>query len=66
MSRQTSHLLEAFDALPAEEKWILTVEFLRRSIPFDSGPLEDDETSRAADELFALLDAEERAPGARC
>ena len=27
--------------------------------PFDSGPLDDEETVRAADDLFALLDAEE-------
>jgi hypothetical protein len=52
MSNQTSQLLEAFEALPAEEKRIFTVEFLRRAIPFDSGPLEDEETARAADELL--------------
>ncbi len=28
-------------------------------IPFDSGPVEDEETAAAADQLFALLDAEE-------
>ncbi|MDP2996531.1 MAG: hypothetical protein Q8N47_03520 [Bryobacterales bacterium] len=36
-----------------------TVEFLRQPVPFDSGPLDDEETARAADEMFALLDAEE-------
>jgi hypothetical protein len=59
MSSQTCQLLEAFEALPAEEKRIFTAEFLRRTIPFDSGPLDDEETSSAADELFAALDAEE-------
>ncbi len=59
MSRQTSQLLEAFDALPTEEQRAFTAEFLRRAIPFDSGPLEDDETARAADEIFSMLDAEE-------
>ena len=59
MSRQTSQLLEAFESLPPEEKRIFTAEFLRRTIPFDSGPLDDVETGCAADELFALLDAEE-------
>jgi hypothetical protein len=59
MSRQTAHLLEAFEALPEEEKRIFTAEFLRRAIPFDSGPLDDQETAHAADELFALLDTEE-------
>lgn len=59
MGKQTSLLIEAFEALPAEEKRLFTVEFLRRAVPFDSGPLDDDETACAADELFALLDAEE-------
>ena len=65
MSKQTSELLEAFEALPEEEKRIFTVAFLRRAIPFDSGPLDDEETARAADELFAQLDAEENDSGSR-
>jgi len=59
MSGQTRQLLEAFDALPAEEKRVFTAEFLRKTIPFDSGPLDDQETAHAADSLFAMLDAEE-------
>ena len=59
MVRQTSQLLEAFDALPAEEQRLFTVEFFRRALPFDSGPLEDEETAGAADELFGALDTEE-------
>lgn len=59
MSRETSLLLEAFDALPTEEQRAFTVEFLRRAIPFDSGPLDDEETARAADAVFSLLDADE-------
>lgn len=59
MSRQTSQLLEAFDALPIEEQRAFTAEFLRRAIPLDSGPLDDEETARAADEIFRMLDAEE-------
>jgi hypothetical protein len=59
MSRQTLQLLEAFEELPEEEKRIFTAEFLRRAIPFDSGPLEDDETAHAASQLFAMLSAEE-------
>ena len=31
----------------------------RRVAPFDSGPLDDEETTLAADELFAFLEAEE-------
>jgi hypothetical protein len=52
---QAAQLLEAFEALPEEEKHIFTVEFLRRTVPFDSGVLEDVETAHAADELFAGL-----------
>jgi hypothetical protein len=59
MSSLTSQLLEAFDALPAEDKRTFTAELLRRVIPFDSGPLDDEETAQAADALFAMLDTEE-------
>lgn len=65
MSEQTAHLLEAFEALPEEEKKIFTVEFLRRAVPIDSGPLDDEETAQAADQLFAALDAEEDDAGTR-
>ena len=65
MSRQTSQLLDAFDALPEEEKRIFTVEFFRRAVPYDSGPLEDEETAHAADALFAALDAEKDDAGPR-
>ncbi len=59
MSRKTSQLLGAFDALSTEERRAFTAEFFRRAIPFDSGSLTDDETARAADEVFSMLDAEE-------
>jgi hypothetical protein len=59
MSAKTSQLLDEFEALPGEEKRALTVEFFRRAMPFESGPLEDEETARARDQLFAVLDAEE-------
>jgi len=65
MSRQTAQLLEAFEALPEEEKRTFTAEFLRRAIPFDSGALDDEETAHAADELFALLDTEENETSSR-
>jgi len=51
--------LDEFDALPEDEKRTFTAEFFRRAVPFDSGPLDDEETAHATDELFALLDAEE-------
>ena len=59
MSKQTAQLLEAFEALPEQEKRVFTVEFLRRAVPFDSGPLDDGETALAAGQLFGGLEAEE-------
>jgi hypothetical protein len=56
---KTAQILEAFEALSEVEKRVFTVEFLRRSVPFESGPLDDEETAQAADDLFAILDAEE-------
>lgn len=56
MSKQTAQLLEAFQALPEEERRIFTVEFLRRPAPFDSGPLDDEETGLAADQLLRGLE----------
>jgi hypothetical protein len=58
MSRQTLALLDEYEALPEDEKRAFTAEFLRRAIPFDSGPLDDDETANAADQLFAVFDDE--------
>ena len=59
MSKRTARLLEAFEALPEEEKRLCAVEVLRRAVPFDSGPLDDTETALAADQLFAAVEAEE-------
>ena len=58
MSGQTSKLLEAFEALSVEDKRVFTAEFLRRAVPYDSGPLEEEEIAQAADQLFAMFDAE--------
>jgi hypothetical protein len=65
MSNKTAELLEAFEALPDPEKRVFTVEFLRRSVPFDSGALDDEETFRAADELFSQMASEEHDAGSR-
>jgi hypothetical protein len=56
MSGQTAQLLEAFEALPEDEKRVFTVEFLRLAIPFDSSPLDDSETADAADQLLAGIE----------
>lgn len=65
MGSLAAELLEAFDSLPSEEKRIFTAEFFRKSLPFDSGPLDDSETANATDQLFAALDAEERDANSR-
>ena len=65
MSDRTAQLPDSFEALPQNEKRAFTAEFFRRVVPFDSGPLDDEETAHAADQLFALLDAEENEAGTR-
>jgi hypothetical protein len=59
MSRETQLLLEAFEHLPAKEKRAFTEEVLRRSLPFDSGPLADEEIGAASAALFESLGEED-------
>ena len=59
MSRETQALLDAFDHLPAEEKRAFTEAVLRRSLPFDSGPLADEEIGAASAALWHSLDNDE-------
>jgi hypothetical protein len=63
MSEQTVQLLGAFDALPSDEKQTFAVEIMRRAreLPFDSGPITDEEIGEAGKVVFALLDQEENA-----
>ena len=56
MSSQAARLLEAFEALPEDEKRVFTLELLRRAVQFDSGPLDDLEIADAADQLLASLE----------
>lgn len=65
MSHDTQALLEAFEHLPAEEKRAFTDEVLRRSLPFDSGPLTDEEIGTAANILWESLDEEDADPASR-
>jgi hypothetical protein len=65
MSRDTQGLLEAFEHLPAEEKRVFTEVLLRRSLPFDSGPLEDEEMDAASAALFESLEEKDAGPEAR-
>jgi hypothetical protein len=63
MSEQTAQLLDAFEALPSDDKQAFAVEIMRRTreLPFDSGPITDEEIGEAGKALFALLDQEENA-----
>ncbi len=56
MSVETVELLKTFESLPESEKRLFTAEFLRRVVPFDSGPLDDDEIGDAADQLMATIE----------
>jgi hypothetical protein len=63
MSSHAAELLEAFEALPPGDKQSFVVEVLRRTrkLPFDSGPITDEEIGEAGRSLFASLDQEENA-----
>ena len=67
MSKQTADLLEAFDALPIKDKQSFAMEILRRTreLPFDSGPIADEEIGEAGKALFGFLDQEENAARTR-
>ena len=58
MTRETQRLLEAFETLPSEERQAFAHEVLRRSLPFDSGPLTDDEVRGSAGRLIDFLDSD--------
>ena len=66
MSEQTAQLLHAFDALPSDDKQTFVAEIMRRAreLPFDSGPIADEEIGEAGKAVFALLDREENAAAA--
>ena len=67
MSKETVDLLEAFEALPINDKQAFAIEVLRRTreLPFDSGPLSDQEIGEAGKALFCYLDREENAADTR-
>ena len=65
LHNQAVEALEAFEHLPAEEKRVFAEEVLRRSLPFDSGPLADEEITAASAALFEFLDEEDADSTAR-
>ncbi|HKO03336.1 MAG TPA: hypothetical protein VJW51_01240 [Candidatus Acidoferrales bacterium] len=65
MSHETQVLLQAFEKLPPQEKRAFTEEVLRRSLPFDSGALAEQEIGAASSALFESLDKEDSGPASR-
>jgi hypothetical protein len=67
MSKQAVELLNAFEALPPNDKQAFAIEVLRRTreLPFDSGSVSDEEIGEAGRSLFAFLDQEENASAKR-
>ncbi len=67
MSKHSIELLDAFEALPQSDKQAFAIEVLRRTreLPFDSGPITDEEIGEAGRALFAYLDQEENATSKR-
>lgn len=65
MTHRTQALLEAFEHLPAEDKRAFAEEVLRRSLPFDSGPLADEDIGAASATLFKSLEKEDADPATR-
>jgi hypothetical protein len=67
MSKHAVQLLEAFEALPPSDKQAFAIEVLRRTrdLPFDSGPVTDEELGETGRSLFAFLDQEENASPTR-
>jgi hypothetical protein len=63
MSKYAAELLEAFEALPPADKQSFAIEVLRRTreLPFDSGPMPDEEIGETGRSLFGFLDQEENA-----
>ena len=59
MSRESQALLDAFEHLSAEEKSVLADEILRRLLPFESGPLADEEIDAAGAVLFESLEGDD-------
>ena len=59
MTRAARHLIETFDALPEDEKRVVTVEILRRTALEDQTSLDEAELVLAADQVFLDLDRRE-------
>ena len=67
MGTNAAHLLEVFETLPPSDKQAFAIEILRRTreVPFDSGPVTDEEIGETGRALLAFLDQEENAAKTR-
>jgi hypothetical protein len=67
MSKHAIELLEAFEELAPVDKQAFAIEVLRRTrdLPFDSGPVTDEEIGETGRSLFAFLDQEKNASTTR-
>ena len=59
----TSQMLATFDQLPAEEQHEFVTHILQRTGNLPDEPLEDDDLTAIADQLFQMLDEEEENDG---
>jgi hypothetical protein len=67
MSSHAAEVLKEFEALSPADKQSVAVEILRRTrdLPFDSGPIADEEIGEAGRSLFAFLISKRRMPPRR-
>jgi hypothetical protein len=59
MSHGARNVLEAFEALPAEEREEVLAELIRRAASRDYEPLHDEDLTSAADRVFVEYDRSE-------
>jgi hypothetical protein len=61
MTAIVRQLLDSFDRLPVADQHEAAIEILRRSLPFNFPPLDDQTLIQSAEDLFLNLDAREAA-----
>ena len=59
MSQRAKSVLEAFEALPTEEREEVLAELIRRAALRDYEALHDEDLTAAADQIFAEYDRSE-------
>lgn len=56
MTKAARHLIETFEALPEDDKRVVTLAILRQSAVEEHSPLDEAELILAADQVFLDLD----------